>query len=75
MFWWPFLIVGAGLQTQGLRDIILWYSKILARGLGRPAITPPCQKHQGPCRSGFTRECVGGVCIAFAGEPAPTGPR
>ncbi|MFI7839858.1 hypothetical protein, partial [Pseudomonas asiatica] len=37
---WPFLIVGAGLQIQGLRDIILWYSKLLARGMRLPAITP-----------------------------------
>jgi len=37
---WPFVIVGAGLQIQGLRDIILWYSKLLARGMRRPAITP-----------------------------------
>ncbi|AUZ58757.1 hypothetical protein PRJ_2154 [Pseudomonas sp. XWY-1] len=40
--------------------------------MGRPAITPPCQKHQGPRRSGFTRECDGDVTDAFAGEPAPT---
>jgi hypothetical protein len=36
---WPFVIVGAGLRIQGLRDIILWYSKILARGMKRPAIS------------------------------------
>jgi hypothetical protein len=39
---WPSCDCRFGLKIQGLRDIILWYSKLLARGMGdRPSLCCP----------------------------------